>query len=142
MRFEAKIDWWIKLLMYGSVLVMVPMIFFVPSDEIYILGFTIVIMGIIIIPLVRYAYYELQEDQLYIKLGYIHAKIKYVNIKRIEESHSMMSGYALSMDKVKIIEHHKSYLTGTTYISPLLKEEFIYELQRRCPNLETKEDLY
>jgi hypothetical protein len=48
----------------------------------------------------------------------------------------LLSSMALSSRRIEIRQHGKGYLTGTTMISPVNREEFLRELVRRCPNLD------
>lgn len=138
MKFDVKIDKWVNILLYGSVLMLVPIFFFVPSDEWIVLFGTMVLMMLLIIPIVRISYYELQDEFLVMRLGYIKAKIKYENIKSIEsiDGWNTTSSMALSREKVKITEHNKSIIRGTTYISPKNRELFILDLKQKCRNLD------
>lgn len=138
MRFDAKIDGWVNIVMYGSVLFIIPLFFFVPPSEYIILFGTVLLMGLLIIPIVRIAYYEMADDHLKCRLGYIAVKIKYDKIKSIEQidGWGSSSGLALSRERVKIMEHGKGKMTGTTFISPKNREMFIMQLKSHCKNLE------
>lgn len=85
-----------------------------------------------------FSYYELQDNQLYVRLSFMSLRLKYDDIKKIEIGRSYSkSNFALSVDRVMITRHSRG-LFGVVQISPLKQDEFVYELNRRCKNLETK----
>lgn len=138
MRFDAKVDLWISIMFYAMVFMFVPIMFFVPQEElIYIFG-VMLLMAFLTIPLIRLAYYELREDHLYMRLGYVFGKVKYVDIKSIEvkDGWGSSSGMALSRERVIIRKHGKSRLMGTIFISPDNREQFVLELKALCKNLD------
>ena len=138
MKFDAKIDKWINIMLYGSVLILVPMFFFVPQDELFIMFITTMLMALLIIPIARMSYYVLKDDYLQIRMGYIGMKIKYDNIKSIEsvDGWNSSSSMALSKERVKITVHNKGKIMGTTYICPENRELFIMDLRSKCKNLD------
>ena len=136
MRFDVKIDTWIKLTFWGVTLMFVPILFVVPPEEIYIIVLSMVVTDIVTIPLLFWGYYDLRDEYLFIRLGIFKTKIKYDNIKLIKENHSLASSFALSSDRVEIRVHNKGYIMGTTHISPEDKEKFIFELRQKCKNLD------
>jgi hypothetical protein len=83
-----------------------------------------------------YAYYELRDDYLYCRSGPFFEKIAYERIKSVRLYHSHLSSLALSAQQIEIRQHNKSYITGTTLISPENREEFLEELRSRCQNLD------
>lgn len=134
MRFEIKIDIWMRLILWICVLVVAPMAFFVPGDEIYIILISTVVMAMIILPLMYFSYYELRDDYLYVQMSLIKMKVKYKDITGIREGKfSKMNNMAFSLDAV-IIERKKMKF-GEIAISPQEKEIFMMELRRRCPLL-------
>lgn len=138
MKFDIKRDWWIQSLLFGSVLMIVPLIFTVPQDERWILILTTVLMALLIIPFATMGYYELREDHLYMRIGFIFGRIKYENIKSIQEKDGFMgnSSMAMSNQRVEIVTYGKSKMLHTTFISPENREYFMMELRRHCKNLE------
>lgn len=46
----------------------------------------------------------------------------------------MASSMALSSYMIEL-RHGKNYITVTTYISPIDRDEFIIEIKKRCPNI-------
>jgi len=131
MRFEVKVDYWIKLILWLCVIGILPALFFVPEDEMFIIFITTVLMALLILPLMYYSYYELREDHLYIRMSVIGMKIKYADITGIRPGkYSKTTNMAFSLDAV-IIERAKKTL-GEISVSPLEKEVFMLELKRRC----------
>lgn len=96
-------------------------------------------MAIIIVPLF-YGYTELTDEYLVIRLGVFRQRIKYEKIKSIKLCKNWLSSMAMTSKRIEIKEHKKGYVFGTTYIGPKNREEFFYELKRRCYNLEKEEN--
>jgi len=134
MRFEIQVDLWMRMILWMCVLMILPFMFFVPADEMFIIFISTVVMALIILPLMYFSFYELREDYLYIQISVIRMKVKYQDITGIREGkYSKMNNMAFSLDAV-IIERSKKRF-GELSISPQEKELFIMELKRRCPLL-------
>ncbi len=137
MRYKNKVDIWIRITLYLCTLMFLPMIFFVPEDEIYILIISMAAMALIVLPLF-YGYIELADDEVIIRVGYFRQKIKYEKIKSLRLCTNYLSSMAMTKDRIEIKIHKKGFLFGTTHIGPENREECFEELKRRCYNLETK----
>jgi hypothetical protein len=48
-----------------------------------------------------------------------------------------MSSMALSRKRIEIKQHKKNIVVGTTYISPVDREDFLVELIRLCHHLDS-----
>lgn len=137
MRYKGKIDLWIKLLLWLMVVMYLPLMFIAEnSEEILIFTLLTIFMAIIILPMIYVNYVELREDYIYMKISVLRAKIPYDNIKSIRICENWRSSFGLSRERIEIKEHGKGFVRGTTYISPMDREEFFDELKRRCKNLE------
>jgi hypothetical protein len=137
MRYKNKIDWWIALVLLLCVLMFVPLLWFIPAEEQWILVVSMAVMAVIVLPFL-YGYCELGEEELILRLGYIRYKVRYENIKSIRLTTSFLSSMAMTTKRIEIREHNKSYLRGTTHFGPVDREEFAEELAYRCPNLEDR----
>lgn len=135
MRFEVKIDLWLKLVLYLSGLMILPFIFFVPADERLMITLIALLNGAIILPFALVGYYELREEYLFIRFGFIYKKIQYKYIDEVKESKGFTNSYALSKDRVRIKVSNKPKVLAYTEISPEDKERFIFELKSRCIQL-------
>jgi len=134
MRFEIKIDLWMRLILWMCVLMLVPIAFFVPEEELFILLIVTAVMALMLLPLMYYSYYELRENHLFIQMSVIRMRVKYEDITKIrEDKYSMMNNMAFSLDAVIIERANKKF--GELSISPQEKEIFMMELKRRCPLL-------
>lgn len=138
MKYEVKIDLWIKLLFYMSIVLIIGPIFTIPENEMLI--FIIVTSPIIIFILwmLYGSYLEFRDDELYVKVGPIYKKEKYSNIKSISINTSWLSSYALTKKRVTIKIHNKTWKTNDFQVGPKNREEFVDELNRRCRHLELK----
>lgn len=135
MRYKNKIDLWIRLLLYISVFMFLPMMPFVPQDEIIILVISFIFMALIILPLF-FGYVELADEEIIIRLGIFKQTIKYEKIKSIRLCTNFLSSMAMTKDRIEIKVHKKGKILGTTFIGPEDREDFIIELKRRCRNLD------
>jgi hypothetical protein len=80
------------------------------------------------------SYYEFRETHLLARMGLFFERIPYERITSARPFKSMISSMALSSEMIEL-RHGKNYISGTTYISPVNREQFLAELKRRCPNL-------
>ncbi|MEW9502166.1 PH domain-containing protein [Jeotgalibacillus marinus] len=133
MYFPSKKDWWLTVLicflMGGTILLSV----IEPS-----------VPGIIITTIVSAFLvwiwfttgYLFTKDELVIRFGPFRSKIPYEKIQSYRDTRSVTSGPALSLDRLEIL--HDSGVMGVSIVSPVRKEEFKSELERRCPALKNK----
>ena len=136
MKYDSRVDLWIKLLFYTATLLMVFPVFTVPGDEIlFYLATTLPIVGITLW-ILKGSYNKFDEEELIVKLGPFSTKVKYENIKEISTSKNWMSSWALTNKRVAIKVHSKTFFKGNLQIGPMNREEFIDELKRRCRNLD------
>jgi hypothetical protein len=135
-RYEAKVDWWIKALIYFTVAITVAPAFFMPKGEVLIYILITLPINIFMLWLLYGAYLEFRDEELYIKLGPIYGRVKYDNIKSISFVKSYLSSYAMTNKRVYIKVHNKTWIKGDIQVGPKDREEFVDELKRRCRNLE------
>ncbi len=138
MKYKMKIDLWIRIILWGCILMFIPMYFAVEPSEIWVLALSTFIMALFIIPLFS-ASYELTEDEVVIKFYIFKQRIKYDNIKAIRKCKNWHSSSAMSYHRVEIKEHNKGFLRGTTYVSPSDRDDFFSHLKLKCRNLEIQE---
>jgi uncharacterized membrane protein YobD (UPF0266 family) len=81
-------------------------------------------------------YYEFRNEYLYCRSGPFFEKIPYDKIKSVKLCENMLSSMALSSKRLEISQHGKGYITGTTMISPVNRDDFLSELKKRCRYLE------
>ncbi len=139
MKYKMKTDWWVRIILWFCIIMFVPMFFFVPEDEMFILVISTFFMAIIILPLFM-SYYELDLHHLVIHIYFFKMKIKYENIKSLRMCENWYSSAAMSRERIEIKEHNKSKLRGTTFISPEDRMGFYSDLKQRCRNLDMIED--
>lgn len=135
MRYKNKIDLWVKILLLAVTFMFLPMMFFVPEEEITELLILTAVMVVIIIPLF-FGYIELNDDEIIVRLSVFRMKIKYDNVKSIRSCTNFLSSMAMTKDRIEIKTHKKGFLMGTTFIGPENREEVLDILKRRCRNLE------
>lgn len=136
MRVKSKIDCWFNILIWLIVFIMLVNIILVPQSE-KVTAYAVGIPMILFVFWIYFGtYYEFRDEYLYCRSGPFSEKIAYENIRSIKLSRNMLSSMALSIDRIQIKQHGKGYITGTTFISPLNREEFMKELISRCKKLE------
>ncbi|WP_051188612.1 PH domain-containing protein [Proteocatella sphenisci] len=136
MRVKSKIDFWLKIIILGSVLIMLFSMMIVPQNE-KIIGYLVGVPMICFMLWIYFGtYYEFRDEYLYCRSGPFFERIIYDKIKSVKLSQNMLSSMALSTKRIEIRQHGKGYITGTTFISPMNREEFMKELIRRCNNIE------
>lgn len=136
MRIKTAIDWWFHVIIWFSIALMAVCIISLPPKERFI-GYVI---GILMIGFMLWiyfgTYYEFRDEYLYCRSGPFFEKIYYDKIKSVRLSNSPLASMALSTKRIEIKQHGKGFITGTTLVSPVNREEFIRELVKRCKNLE------
>lgn len=136
MRVKSEIDWWVRGLICGTLLIIFVSIMLGPKNEKIIacaVGFPMIFL---LIWIYVGSYYELRENYLYCKLGPFFERIIYEKIKSIRLIKNSPSSMSLSTKQIEISQHGKGYILGTTFISPINREEFMFELIKRCKNID------
>jgi hypothetical protein len=133
MRHYSKIDLWIQLLIWGTILVCVFPLWVVEPNEQWIVLMILVPTALLMLLLLYNTYYVFEEEYLKCVVGFYAQKIRYENIKSLKKTRNFLSSAALSADRIEIKEKNKGYIMGTTYISPKNKDEFFEELRQYCP---------
>ena len=79
-------------------------------------------------------YYEFHDDYLGVRCGYFfHEDIPYHDIRSFKETHNPLGSCGLSLDRLDIIYKAQKGRNGNSevLISPVKKQEFIQELEKR-----------
>lgn len=144
-RYRSKIGiiWIIAMsvIVYGNYVLIIPLI-----KDFSWLGFwlNVIILGIVdglMIACTIGTYYEFHEDYLEVKCGYFfHEDIPYLDIRSFKETHNPLSSCGLSLDRIDIIYKAQKGRNGNSevLISPVKKQEFIQELEKRSRIFITK----
>jgi len=135
-RIEVKRDLWITLFIGLILAVFVMSILIVPASERFIIIVMVIPVTIFLGWLYFGTYYVFEEKALICKSGPFIEKIQYEKIRSLKLCENFMSSMALSRERIEIKQHGKGYVTGTTYISPVDRQQFLNELKKRCPNLD------
>ena len=109
MRIKTKIDLWVHAIIWASILsmllnavVLLPNI--TPVEQAITAAFTGFMLWIYF-----GTYYELRDEYLYCRSGPFYEKIAYDNIKSVKLSGSLLSSMALSVKRIEIRQHGKSF---------------------------------
>lgn len=81
-----------------------------------------------------WTYYEFHDDYLEVRSGYFfHEDIPYYDIRSFKETHNPLGSCGLSLDRLDIIYKAQKGRNGNSevLISPVKKQEFIQELEKR-----------
>ena len=144
-RYRSKIGiiWIIAIgiIVYGNYVLIIPLV-----KDFSWLGFwlNVIILGIVDVLMIACTigtYYEFHEDYLEVKCGYFfHEDIPYLDIRSFKETHNPLSSCGLSLDRIDIIYKAQKGRNGNSevLISPVKKQEFIQELERRSRIFMTK----
>ena len=122
--------------MWGTNILCLGMAFTLPQTEMIYYVLAIAPIVVIVTWIMLGSYYELREDILFMRLGPFFGRIKYDNIKELSLKTNWLSSMAMSKERIEIKEHNKGKMMGTTYISPVDRDEFLEALKRRCHKLE------
>lgn len=132
MKYYSKIDWWISILIWLSVLVSGWAVWLIPANEQWIGWISFVPLLVLMLLFLYNTYYVFEDEYLKCVLGLFPQKIYYQNIKSLKKTKNFLSSAALSAVRIEIKEKNKGYIMGTTYISPKNRDEFFDELRMRC----------
>jgi hypothetical protein len=119
-------------------LLMVGVSLWVPADERWMtLGLGALVV-LILVWIIYGTWYRFEDDHLLCRSGPFTERIPYARIKSITPCRNLLSSMATARDRLKIAQHDKPFVTGTTYISPIDQDQFLKTLRSRCPNLNLK----
>lgn len=142
MRVKSAVDRWFKAVVFGVIVLLVAavtLLMLTTSFSLYqiVIGCAAVVLASALLLWLLYGtFYELREDYLYCRSGPFVEKIGYDKIKYLGYTDNMLSSMALSSRRIEIRQYNKSYIAGTTMISPENIEIFLAYLKLRCRNLE------
>ncbi|HZW49473.1 MAG TPA: PH domain-containing protein [Bacillota bacterium] len=134
-RVRSAVDIWCGSLIWLTILILIISVVVVPIDSLFLFIAASPIM-IFLLWIYFGTWYELRDNYLYSQSGPFRERIAYDKIKTLKLTSNMLSSMALSRQRIEIRQHGKGYFTGTTMISPINREDFLSELQKRCANLE------
>ncbi len=132
MKIKAKKDNWINIGFLFMIAVLISSVMIVERNERLILAILVIPCIGLLLWIYFGTYYELRDEVLFCKSGPFYEKIRYDSIKSIKLCENFMSSMALSRQRIEIKQHKKNYVLGTTYISPVDRENFMIELKYRC----------
>ena len=138
MRIRSRVDRLYHSFIVVMALFMGGLSLWVPSDERWmILGLGALTLSALAW-IIYGTWYRFENDHLLCRSGPFTERIPYIRIKSITPCRNLLSSMATSRDRLKITQHDKPYVTGTTFISPKDQDTFLIQLIQRCPNLTSK----
>lgn len=135
-KYRSKVDWWLGLLLGGSVALMI----YIAVEPLFLeksleLGMVMISAAtlLIILPLfsIKYVFYS---THLLVSCGvYGKERIEYAAIRHLKETKNPLSSAALSLDRLQI-DYIKNGYHQTVLISPVHKKEFMKRLEQYRQN--------
>lgn len=143
MKFLSRKDRWLSVIIWFSIILIVvsglaP--FF--SQEIPGVVTTILLiimwgMAGLMIWMWMGTYYVIEDDHLLIRFGPVSKRLPYQIIRKVNQTRSVLSSFALSTRRLEI--HYNRY--DLLYISPEEEERMLELLRERCPHAEFISDI-
>ena len=133
--FPSKVDWWLSLLTWGSLLAP-PVLFVVspPEPEQRALGLVLLIA--VWLPVAglaawmwRTTGYAVTRDHLIVRSGPFQQRIPLSEIRSVRRTRNPLASLALSLDRLEIRYGKRRLIL----ISPEDRESFLALLRERCP---------
>src|SRR5665647_153789 len=134
MKYKSAKSIGFGILFWGVIIILIVSVVIIPAESRLFAAVICLIASGFLLWIWYGAYYEFRETYLAIRFGPFFENVQYAKIFSARPFKSMASSMALSSEMIEI-RHGKNYITGTTYISPINRDEFIIELQKRCINL-------
>ncbi|MBA2875128.1 PH domain-containing protein [Thermaerobacillus caldiproteolyticus] len=143
MYFPSKKDIWMAIIIWLSIFVfIIPPIFAIEPIGVImlpsILNNKLITMIIMIVPALLLSWiwfdtgYKIEESKIMVKSGPYRKTINIKEISSVRTTKNPFAAPALSMDKIEINYGNFEIVT----ISPKNKDEFIYQLQKRNPEIQ------
>jgi hypothetical protein len=139
MKYKSARSIGFGILFYGVIIILIISVVIIPAEYRLLAAILCLIASGFFLWIWYGTYYEFRETYLAIRFGPFFEDVQYAKIFSARPFKSMVSSMALSSEMIEI-RHGKNYITGTTYISPIGRDEFIIELQKRCINLNQSDD--
>jgi hypothetical protein len=96
--------------------------------------FILVLLSLFILHIFRNTFYKIDGNLLYVRSSFIYrSTIEIGSIKRISSTRSFFSAPALSLDRLEVLYNK----FDSVVISPENKEEFVNELKKINPGIQT-----
>lgn len=131
MRFKGKISWWFYLIVFSTVILLVPIILLGLIDKdilaVCIIAVTLISVEGFVIPIIFNNYAELKEDSVFIVFGYIKKNIPYSDISGVSCTNDPSASLAASLDRIKISCKNSS----DVMVSLIEKENFLNAVRLR-----------
>ncbi|MFD2169602.1 PH domain-containing protein [Tumebacillus lipolyticus] len=138
MKFVSKKDWWLTLLIWGTMLLLIGSGIFtlateqVSTAEVLFLTMVTILLPLFFLLLWFTTYYVVEEENLVIRFSFFKKTVPLAEIRSVKKTSNPLSSPALSLKRLEI--RYGRY--GSVLISPLDRDEFIKMLKKRCPQVE------
>lgn len=141
LRFRAKVDWWVWLLLAVFLWGMVQTAYigitqYNPVPLLISIGVAGLVL-VLLLPAIFNSYSILEDDAIYIRLGWVSIHIQYEAILSVQEAPGCANRGALSFDRLGI-EYRSGFTKDYLLIAVRDKDGFLKELQARNPAIDIK----
>ena len=133
-RVRSHVDLIYHLMFAGVSLLIAVTGFWVPADERWMVWIPGVAVVAILAWIIYGTSYGFEAEVLVCRSGPFTERIPYARIKSVKPCANFFSSMATARQRLEIRQHDKSFVTGTTYISPRNQAAFLDELLPRCPH--------
>lgn len=130
MKYKSAKSIGFGVLLWGVIIILIVSVIIIPDSYRLLTAVFSLVFCAFLLWIWFGTYYEFRDTYLAIRLGPFFEIIKYEKIFSICKFKSLASSMALSSEMIEL-RHGKNYITGTTYISPVNRDEFITELKNR-----------
>lgn len=140
MRFYSKKDRWLASLIWGFIIISIPIIISayitgeISITEVIIFSSIFILIDIFLLWCWYTTYYILNDHTLIIRSGPINKTIEFQSITSIQKTSNPLAGPALSMQRIEIVYG----LYKIAIISPENRDQFITILIDKCPHAALK----
>ena len=136
--YNSKKDTWLMIVMYGAATAALAGCVTLASSglpgDLVSAAFLFIVGVVLPLWLIRATFYVLDDQRLAIRCGPFRWSIPLAKIRSVKRTRSMLSGPALSLDRVQI-RYGRFGMFGFVLISPERRDRFLADLENRRSRL-------
>ncbi|MHB8838813.1 MAG: PH domain-containing protein [Gemmatimonadaceae bacterium] len=135
MVFKSKVDRWLAVIVVGASFVPIPVIAELADSgkfgirDVLLVTPLVALVTVVVVWAFLSTFYVLTEDALLVRSGPFRWNIPYSSIRSVSPSRALLSGPALSLDRLEVVYGGYDVL----YVSPERSKEFLTALHLRSP---------
>lgn len=132
--YRSKVDWWLRLLLIALPVIEINAFLSAlrggEREAVTATAGGVLVVAAIYALLLFPVRYGLSSQELIVRFGVVRRRIRLSSIDEVRRTHNPLSAPALSLDRLAIRTRGQSMSSGL--ISPLEREEFLSDLERRA----------